>query len=148
MISLGKAILIPVLNGECNTAEELALGNEVPDDLAATARYLRNCAKVLGDAIDKDTAMASFGPDGGRMRPVPVKRVHTTVPFSVTYYPDDILSSDGPGGFLCEPDPNPSLAQADGYWAQVRPQRPGTYILQTYGVALGETHGPGRGAQT
>jgi hypothetical protein len=101
-IPLGKTILIPVLNTECNTAEELALGNTVPDDLLGKTRYLRNCAKTLADAVDKDTATASFGPvdSGGNwtQNPVEVKRVHTILPFSITYSPDNIVSSNCPGG--------------------------------------------------
>jgi hypothetical protein len=130
-----------VLNGECNTAEEIALGNAVPKDLVERVRYLRTCAKALGDAVRKDTATAYFGPVNAAGTwtpyPVPVKRVHTVLPFSMTYAPDNLFSHDcpGPDGFLCTPDPNPSLAQADGYWAQVRPLRPGTYKLQTFGEA-------------
>lgn len=138
-IPLGKTILIPVLNAECNTAEELALGNQVPQGLGPKTRYLRGCAKTLADAVDKDTAAAYFGPVDSRGNwtqiPVEVKRVHTDLPFSITYSPDNILSSDCPGGFLCEPDPNPSLAQADGYWAHVRPLKAGKYKLQTFGEA-------------
>ena len=146
-IPLGKTILIPVLNGECNTAEELALGNEVPEDLPGKARYLRDdCAKIQADAINEDTASAFFGPvDSGGIwtrNAVQVKRVRTVLPFSITYSPDNFLSNNCPGdfgneGFLCEPAPNPSLAQVDGYWAQVRPPQPGTYKLQTFGEAPG-----------
>lgn len=88
-IPFGKTILIPVLNGECNTAEELALGNDVPESLFGKTFYLRNCAKTLADAVDKNTAAASFGPvdaSGNWIRkPVKVKRVHTVLPFSMTY---------------------------------------------------------------
>jgi hypothetical protein len=138
-IPLGKTILIPVLNAACDTAGELAFGNAVPDDSLEKIRYLRNCAKTLADAVDKNTASASFGPYNGTLRPVQVRRVHTTLPFSVTYSPDNIFSSgcsDGGEPFLCDPvEPSPSLTQADGYWAHVRPQRPGKYKLQTFGEA-------------
>ena len=141
-IPLGHTILIPVLNGECNTAEELALDNPVPPDLKDKTRFLRNCAKTLGDAVARDTASARFGPvvDGvWNPKPVTIKRSHTSVPFSITYAPDNVISSDcsgGPSPFLCQPDPNPSLAQIDGYWATVRPPNgPGTYRLETFGEA-------------
>ena len=142
-IPLRKTILIPVLNAECNTAEELALGNDVPENLFGKTRYLRDCTKTLADAVNKDTAAAYFGPvdSGGNwiQNPVQVKRVHTVLPFSITYSPDNILSSNCGGtqedDFLCAPDPNPSLAQVDGYWAHVRPLTPGTYKLQTFGEA-------------
>jgi hypothetical protein len=143
-IPLGKTILIPVLSGECSTAEEVELGN-IPNnlDLLAKIRYLRYCAKTLADAIDKNTVAAYFGPvfQGNWIKhPVEVKRVHTVFPFSVTFSQDNVLSSNcGPNSigkpFLCEPNPNPSFAHADGYWAQVRPLKPGTYKLQTFGEA-------------
>ena len=159
LIPIGKTILIPVLNAECNTAEELALGNDVPESLLEKTRYLRNCAKTLADAVTENTATAYFGPvvdavtentatayfgpvvDGFGtwiQNRVPVKRVHTVLPFFVTYSPDNILSSNCgelEDGFLCAPVPNPSLTQVDGYWAHVRPLTPGTYKLQTFGEA-------------
>lgn len=142
-IPLGKTLLIPVLNAECNTAEEIALGSDVPSDLFEKTRYLRNCAKSLADAVDKESAAAYFGPvdSGGAWSqdPVTVRRTHTVLPFSITYSPDNILSSNCGGipddDFLCAPNPNPSLAQVDGYWAQVRPPKAGTYKLQTFGEA-------------
>jgi hypothetical protein len=148
VIPLGKSILIPVLNGECSTAEELALGNQVPADLYAKTRYLRHCAKTLADAVvppggGKDGATAYFGPSNaegrwtGRPIPIEVKRVYTLVPFSVTFSPDNIFSSDclTKAPYLCDPKPNPSLAQADGYWARVRPLKLGYYRLETFGAA-------------
>jgi hypothetical protein len=136
VIPLGKAILIPVLNAVCDTAGELALGNDVPENLLGKTRYLRNCVKTLADAVDENTATAYFGPVDSQGNwnkiPVQVKRVSTVLPFSVTYSPDNIFSSDCPDGsepFLCKPDPNPSLAMSDGYWTQVRPLSPGTYKL-------------------
>jgi hypothetical protein len=138
-IPLGKSILIPVLNGECNTAEELANGNP------AAPADLRRCAKTQADAVvppggGQNGATAYFGPlvHGRWMKsPIEVKRVYTLVPFSVTFSPDNILSSGcGTGGaFLCSPSPNPSLAQVDGYWAaRVRPLKAGTYRVETFGA--------------
>lgn len=141
-IPLGKTILIPVLNAECNTAGELALKNDVPPDLLGKTLYLRNCAETIAEAVVEDTAAAYFGPVDSRDRwtqnPVAVKRVHTVLPFSITYAPDNVFSrdcGDPEKAFLCVPDPNPSLTQADGYWAHVRPLQPGTYKLQTFGEA-------------
>jgi hypothetical protein len=142
-IPLGKSVLIPVLNAECNTAEELALDNSVPKSIFEKARYLRECAGSVADYIDKDTAKAYFGPvnPAGKWKKqdLAVKRVQTVVPFSISYPPDNILSSDcgedGEDPFLCDPDPNPSLAHADGYWAHVLPLSPGKYKLETFGEA-------------
>lgn len=142
-IPLGTPILMPVLNAACDTAGEVASGNPVPDDLPGKTRHLRACAKTPADAINPETATAAFGPVDARGRwsrtPVDVHRVHTDRPFSVTYAPDNILSSNCGGSphdeYLCAPAPNPSLAQADGYWVQVRPPTPGTYQLETFGEA-------------
>lgn len=142
-IPLGKSILIPVLNAECNTAEELALGNTVPQNTLEKAGYLRKCAKSVADHIDKSTAKAFFGPVNSAgnwtKRPAEIKRVYTSLPFSVSYSSDNILSGDcgenGEEPFLCDPDPNPSLAHADGYWAHVLPLSPGKYRLETFGEA-------------
>lgn len=145
-IPLGKTILIPVMNAECNTAEESALGNTVPENFVEKTRYLRDCAKTLADAINKNTVAAYFGPvdsngNNWNQKPVQVQRAHTVLPFFITYSPDNILSLDCEGtqkdAFLCVPDPNPSLAQADGYWAHVHPLTPGIYKLQTFGEAPG-----------
>lgn len=138
-IPLGKSILIPVLNGECSTAEELALGNP------ATPADLRRCAKTQADAVvppggGRNGATAYFGPVvHGRWTksPLEVKRVYTLVPFSVTFSPDNIFSKDcgTKGAFLCLPSPNPSLSQADGYWAaRVRPLKAGKYRVETFGT--------------
>lgn len=130
-IPLGQEILIPVLNVECNTAEEVALGNLDPDaTLKEKADYLINeCATPLADLIT--VAEASFGLEGKQLKDVKVSRIATENPFLVTFSPDNIVSSDD---FLLNPDPNPSLAQADGYWAKVKPKKPGTYVLKTLGV--------------
>jgi hypothetical protein len=147
IIPLGQSILIPVINTECNTAEELALGNSVPADLYAKTRYLRHCAKTQADAIvppggGQNGARAYFGPvdyaGSWAKRPIEVKRVYTVEPFSVTYSEDNLLKNcnDEPFPFCVKPpDPNPSLAQADGYWARVQPLKAGTYRLQTFGAA-------------
>lgn len=130
-IPLGQEILIPVLNVECNTAEEVALGNLDPDaTLDEKADYLINeCATPLADLITETEAF--FGLEGTKLKEVAVKRVATKKPFQVTFSPDNIISSED---FLLNPDPNPSLAQADGYWAKVIPKKSGTYVLKTFGV--------------
>jgi hypothetical protein len=128
-IPLGTAILMPVLNGECNTAEEIHLGNLTGGEtLQERLNYLQTCAKVQADAIT--TAEASFGEVEGSQRSLNVRRVHTPQPFSLTYPPDHILQF---GGEIWQPTVNPSLAFADGYWVLVKPLQPGTYELNTFG---------------
>jgi hypothetical protein len=123
-IPLGTAILMPVINASCNTAEEIHLNNPAEID------DLRNCAGQTADLIT--STEASFGRAGEPQRPLNVRRVRTPLPFSVTYAPDHILQSeDDPW----EPDPNPSLAFADGYFVLVKPLRAGTYELNTFGDA-------------
>lgn len=132
-IPLGQEILIPVLNVECNTAEEVALNNLDPDaTLDEKADYLLNeCATPLADLITE--VEASFGLEGTQLKDVKVRRVATEEPFQVTFSPDNIINPLGDIDFS-NPDPNPSLAQADGYWAKVKPKKPGTYVLKTLGV--------------
>ena len=130
-IPLGQEILIPVLNVECNTAEEIALGNLDPDaSLGEKITYLReDCAKAIADLITEHEA--SFGPEGGDLKALDVARVASKQAFQVTFSPDNILSSED---FFQYPEPNPSLAQVDGYWAKVKPKKTGNYVLKTYGA--------------
>jgi hypothetical protein len=132
-IPLGHEILIPVLNVECNTAEEIALENLDPDaTLAEKIIYLRDeCAKPIADEITE--AEAYFGHEGKELKAVRVERIATKRPFQVTFSPDNILNPLGDIDFA-NPDPNPSLTQADGYWAKVKPKKPGKYVLKTFGV--------------
>jgi hypothetical protein len=58
-----------------------------------------------------------------------VRRVSTLLPFSVTYPADPEDHIFG----TWKPNPNPSLAYADGYWVLVKPLTPGKYVLQTFG---------------
>jgi hypothetical protein len=127
-IPLGTDILMPVLNGECNTAEEIHLKNLTGDEtLEDTISYLKSCAKTLGDAIQ--TVSASFGRVGQPQKGLNVRRVSTPRHFSMTYPPDHIFEQDEPW----KPAVNPSLAFADGYWVLVKPLKPGQYKLNTYG---------------
>lgn len=132
-IPLGQEILIPVLNVECNTAEEIALDNLDPDaTLIEKAIYLRDgCAKPIADLIAVTEAF--FGRENSKLKEVEVKRVATKKPFLVTFSPDNILNPLGDFDFS-NPDPNPSLAQADGYWVKVKPKKSGNYVLKTLGV--------------
>ena len=136
-IPLGQEILIPVLNVECNTAEEVALGNlDYDASFGEKNTYLRDeCVKPLADLIT--VTEAYFGPAGGELEEVDVERVASKRPFKVTFSPDNILNPlFGELGDIdfSNPDPNPSLAHADGYWAKVKPKKTGNYVLKTYGV--------------
>jgi hypothetical protein len=131
-VPLGKEILLPVLNVECNSAEEIALGNLDPD--ATTEEkigYLRDeCAQAIADEITE--YRGHFGPDGGLPRELRVKRLANGKPFAVTFSPDNVLPLEVD---FSNPSPNPSLTFADGYWVKVKPKDPGRYVLETYGVA-------------
>lgn len=138
-VPYGKSVLLPVVNAACDVASEVASGNSVPSDPVRKSRYLRDCAKALADLVDKNTVSAKFGPVDAKgkwtARPIDVKRVSTLLPFSLSYPPAHIFSSGcgGPMAYQCSPDPNPSQAHADGYWAQVLPLLPGRYKFQTFG---------------
>ncbi len=131
-IPYGTAILIPVLNAECNTAEEIHLDNlKVNEPYLKKVNYLRTCARTQADAINPETVEASFGPTNGPLSRLNVKRVSTLLPFAMTYAPDHILQFGKPW----VPTVNPSLAFSDGYWVLIRPPRPGEYELNTFGEA-------------
>ena len=130
-IPLGTSVLIPVLNGACDTAGEVALGNLDPTaPLAQKLTYLRACAKGLGDPIT--VAQANLRAPGGKLETLTVRRITGNAPFSVTYPPDNVLGLTDPNGGIF-PKPNPALAFDDGYWAAFRPTKSGTYVLTTYG---------------
>lgn len=130
-IPYGTAILIPVLNAECNTAEEIYLGNlKANEPYLKKVDYLRKCARTQADAIKKETLKASFGPKNGRLGAVNIKRV-ASYPFAMSYAPDHIFQFGTPW----KPTVNPSLAFADGYWVLIPPPRPGVYELNTFGEA-------------
>jgi len=130
-IPLGTSVLLPVLNGACDTAGEVALGNLDPAaPLPQKLTYLRTWAKGLGDLIK--VARATLRAPGGSVETLTVRRITGGAPFSVTYPPDNVLGLTDPGGGLF-PKPNPALAFDDGYWAAFRPTKSGTYVLTSYG---------------
>jgi len=127
-IPLGKAILMPVINGECNTAEEIYLGNLTGNEpLEERIDFVRSCARTQADGIQN--VEASFGRTEGPLRSLNVRRVATPLSFSMTYPTDHLLQFEE----NWQPTVNPSLAFADGYWVVVKPSQPGQYELNTFG---------------
>lgn len=122
-VPLGTAILMPVLNAGCSTAEESFLENSTElDDVEA-------CARQTADAVA--TTEAQFGRAGDTPTELRVQRVSTFRPFSLPFAPDHILQFGTPW----VPSINPSRSFADGYWVLVRPTRAGDYELTTFGDA-------------
>lgn len=129
-IPLGATIVMPVLNAECNTAEEIYLGNLTEEDsFQKRKEYLKRCAREQADAIT--TAEAFLTGPWGNSRPLNVQRVRSPQGFPVTYAPDHILQFGTPW----EPTVNPSLTFDDGYWVAFKPLQSGTYELNTFGDA-------------
>lgn len=93
---------------------------------------------MQADAVEKSTLEAKFSLEGQEL-PVRIQRVRTQQPFAMTYAPDQILpgkddeATGEPEDWQPDPQVNPSLAFADGYWVLVRPQRAGEYVLETFG---------------
>lgn len=143
-VPLGMAILMPVLNGQCNAAEEIYLGNMPADwDYQRRVEYLRDeCASGLADLIETETLKATFDPQRGKFSPLIIQRISTPEPFAITYAPDQILpgkddeATGEPEDWQPDPHVNPSLAFADGYWVLVRPLSAGNYVLNTFGEVL------------
>jgi hypothetical protein len=67
-----------------------------------------------------------------QLKKVKVHRVNTKSPFVVSFPPDNVLQ----GSIGDPPAINPSLSQADGYFAKLEPKKPGTYTLATFGEVV------------
>lgn len=122
VIPFGKDVLVAVINWECSTAE----GDAIAGDPAwQQALDLRDCAKGTGDILG---GSARFGPEGGPLEEVTVKRARTVLPFSLYFPPNNVFG-------LEEPFANPSLSMADGQWVFLRNLNPGRYRLEFTGEA-------------
>ncbi len=120
-IPAGKTILLPVINYECSTF----WGDATKGVSAAQqARELKECTGPVGDLLG---GTAQFGPAGGPLEEIKVKRLRTAQAFSVYLSPSNVID-------VSEPDPNPSLSQADGQWIILRNLDPGRYRLEFTGV--------------
>jgi hypothetical protein len=128
-VPLGTTILVPVLNGQCNTAEEIYLENLTGEETFEERKnYLQECARTQADEIT--TAEASLTGPLENIQPLKVHRVQSSPQgFPVTYAPDHILQFGTPW----EPTVNPSLTFDDGYWVAFKPLHPGTFELNTFG---------------
>lgn len=121
-IPAGKTIILAVINWECSTAE----GDATKGDPAwKQARQLKDCAEQTGDIL---SGTAWFGPEAGPLEEVKVRRLRTVQAFPVYFPPANIIG-------LANPDPNPSLVQADGQWLILRNLNPGRYRLEFTGSA-------------
>ncbi|MGZ4617971.1 MAG: hypothetical protein ACXV3F_04460 [Frankiaceae bacterium] len=103
----GKAVLVPVINGECSTVEGTA-----ESDLAS-------CAKFQMDSVDKSTLSASV--DGHAVTVDPAFRF-VTDEFSVTIVPNNPLAPGGTG-----------TSVADGYYLLLRPLTAGQHTIDVHG---------------
>ncbi len=103
-IPAGQKILLAVINLECSTAEGSA--NSF-DSAEQQAKDLQDCAESFGDLF---SGTAYFGPEAGPLEEIEVKRIKTEDnAFFVYATPTNVIG-------LVDPEPNPSLAQADGQW--------------------------------
>jgi hypothetical protein len=111
-----KAILFPVINGECSTLEK------VP------ANQLAACATGQMDAVTKTSASVD-GTDIDLGRPGPNARFRFTsdpLVFRITFAPDNGFGVKAGTG----------KAVADGYWVLVRPLTVGSHTIDFHGKAV------------
>jgi hypothetical protein len=117
-IPAGKAILFPVINGECSQPE----GN------GTTEAELRTCAAGLMDAVDQTSARVDeddipLGPPAkGRFRFV-------SPPFQITFAPNNGFYPDGSVV-------GTGLSVADGFYVLLKPLRPGRHTIDWHGRAV------------
>jgi hypothetical protein len=111
-----KAILFPIINGECSSVE----GDGTTD------AALRACAKDLMDHVTKTSARVDgtaidLGPPG------PNARFRFDSPlFTITFAPDNGFGAPAGTG----------SAVADGYWVLVKPLAVGKHTIDFHGKAV------------
>jgi hypothetical protein len=117
-IPLGKAILFPVINGECSTIE----GN------GTTEEELRACAKTQADTMNVVQASID-GVDIENLDPPDSPyRVQSPL-FTFALPPDDVLGLNTGDSVVTSP------SVADGYWIMLKPLSPGEHTLTFHGEA-------------
>lgn len=115
----GKAILLAVINGECSTAE----GDVSPEtSVKDKAHDLKDCAGNLIAPVD-------FAEAALNGKPIEVEPIRTNKAFSVSFPPNNVLGID--------PIVNPSLSQANGYFAYIPALKPGNHVLTFSGGIRG-----------
>lgn len=127
MIPVGKAILFPVINAECSTAEFIA-GVNGPD-LAPCARDLINLVDSLSASVD-----------GVPLRDLSIYRFQSpqftfVIPPNTPPNPPDVLSVldfGNPPTALLPAGPSPSVS--DGFWIMLAPLSVGTHTITFHGT--------------
>ncbi len=109
-----KALLAPIINGECSTAEGNGTGDE-----------LRKCAKDLMDSVTLAEASVDGAPLQALNPPNSPYRVQS--PLFLYYLPDDNIF-----GIPSQQ----SQAASDGYWLFVKPLPVGEHVIKFHGKAV------------
>jgi hypothetical protein len=107
-----KAILFPVINGECSSVE----GNGTTDaELRACAQGQMDLVTTLGASVDG--VPVDLGPNGSRFR-------FQSPLFQITWAPNN--------GFNVPPGTGASVA--DGFWVLLRPLDAGRHEIDFHGA--------------
>ena len=107
-----------MINAECSTAEG---DTNVHEAVAVKAQQLAECARELIGPV----SVAEATLNGQALE---VQQVSTTRPFSIFLPPSNVLGR--------EPEANPSLSQASGFWVLLRALEVGTHTLHLRGGIL------------
>jgi hypothetical protein len=119
-IPAGKAILVPIINAECDTL--------TPPTEGGTAAELRACAKDLIDHVTQTSASV----DGTAidLGPVSKGRFRFQSPlFTITFAPNNGFYPDG--GVA-----GTGKAVADGFWVLIKPLSKGQHTIDFQGTAV------------
>jgi hypothetical protein len=110
-IPSGKAILIPIIAGECSTVENPG------QDLRLCAAGYMDAVTETGVSVD-GTPVALGRPESGRFR-------FATAPFPLTFAPGNAFGVN----------PGRTTSVADGFWVLVKPLREGKHMIDFNGSA-------------
>lgn len=113
-VPAGNAIFLPIINVECSTGE-------APPFQCTDAESCRKCATTIGSHIVKSTLSASVDN-------VPVTGLLAFRAPSPSYtftIPSDNVLGVHAGTYT---------SVSDGYWLMVKPLRPGTHYIHTFGA--------------
>ncbi|HEY2958187.1 MAG TPA: hypothetical protein VGM21_08255 [Actinomycetota bacterium] len=118
-VPAGKAILVPVVNGECSTLEPPPAHGTNETELRACAVALMDHVTDLGASVDG--VPVDLGPGGSRFR-------FQSPLFAITFAPNNGFYPDGSVA-------GTGASVADGFWVLLRPLAAGQHEIDFHGTA-------------
>lgn len=111
IVPFGKAIVFPILSGECSNVE-------LPPFYGSNERELRVCVAKIIDGVDLSTLKVTI--DGIRVHGLKAFRAQSPV-FGFTVPSED--------NYFGMPGVTSGMSVADGYWVMVEPLSPGKHTI-------------------